>query len=115
MLRLGFCLGFECKIFGVGFEAQALDLGLIIKPKALALVLGFGLGTQNLGVVSSGLVNITWCSTRYEFFLSRLVGTSAVRSTEHEYLSKSESFGQFFYLSKSKSSVEKFYLSKSKK
>ena len=40
---------------------------------------------------------------------------SAVQSTEHEYLSKSKSFGQFFYLSKSKSSVEKFYLSKSKK
>jgi len=33
--------------------------------------------------------------------------TSAVRSTEHEYLSKSKSFGQFFYLSKSKSSLEK--------
>jgi len=40
---------------------------------------------------------------------------SAVRSTEHEYLSKSKSLGQFFYLSKSKSSVEKNYLSKSKK
>jgi len=33
--------------------------------------------------------------------------TSAVRSTEHEDLSKS--FGQFFYLSKSKSGVEKCY------
>jgi len=36
--------------------------------------------------------------------------SSAVRNTEHGYLSKSKSFGQFFYLSKSKSSVEKNYL-----
>ena len=40
---------------------------------------------------------------------------SAVRSTVHEYLSKSKSIGLFFYLSTSKSSAKKLYLSKSKK